>query len=104
MIVNNRRRFLRFLAGSPILASVPAAAWQEAEVLANPQDALNVMEFEAAARKALPPAHYGYMATGVEDDYTLKANHEAYRRIQLRPRRLVDVREVNMHTILFGTD
>ena len=61
------------------------------------------MEFEAAARKALPPAHFGYMATGVDDDATLQANHEAYRHIQLRPRRLVDVREASMRTTLFGT-
>ena len=54
----DRRRFLRFLAGSPVLASVPAAAWQAAGVLSDPKDALNVMEFEAAARKALPPAHF----------------------------------------------
>jgi isopentenyl diphosphate isomerase/L-lactate dehydrogenase-like FMN-dependent dehydrogenase len=104
MIVEDRRRFLKFLMGSPLFASLPAAAWQETAVLANPKDALNVMEFEAAARRALPPAHYGYMATGVDDDYTLKANHDAYRRIKLRPRRLVDVREVSMRTNLFGTD
>jgi isopentenyl diphosphate isomerase/L-lactate dehydrogenase-like FMN-dependent dehydrogenase len=104
MNIDDRRRFLKFLAGSPLLASVPAEAWQEAAVLENPKDALNVMDFEAAARKALPPAHYGYMATGVDDDYTLRANHEAYRRIQLRPRRLVDVREASMRTNLFGTD
>ena len=103
MNIEGRRRFLKFLAGSPLLASVPAAAWQEAAVLANPKDALDVMEFEAAARKALPPAHYGYMATGVDDDSTLRANHDAYRRIQLRPRRLVDVREANTRTSLFGT-
>jgi len=102
MNLQGRRRFLKFLAGSPLLASVPAAAWQEAAVLANPNDALDVMDFEAAARKALPPAHYGYMATGVDDDSTLKANHDAYRRIQLRPRRLVDVRQASMRTNLFG--
>jgi isopentenyl diphosphate isomerase/L-lactate dehydrogenase-like FMN-dependent dehydrogenase len=104
MNIDDRRRFLKFLAGSPLLASLPAEAWQEAAVLENPKDALNVMDFEAAARKALPPAHYGYMATGVDDDYTLRANHEAYRRIQLRPRRLVDVREASMRTSLFGTN
>ena len=104
MTLQNRRRFLKFLTGSPLLASLPAAAWQEAAVLANPNDALNVMEFEGAARKALPPAHFGYMATGVDDDYTLRANHEAYRRIQLRPRRLVNVREASMRTTLFGSE
>src|SRR6516225_2905287 len=74
MNIEGRRRFLKFLAGSPLLASVPAEAWQEAAVLENPKDALNVMEFEAAARKVLPPAHYGFMATGLDDDCTLKAN------------------------------
>jgi isopentenyl diphosphate isomerase/L-lactate dehydrogenase-like FMN-dependent dehydrogenase len=103
MQIPDRRRVLKFLAGSPLLASVPAAAWQEAAVFANPKEALNVMEFEAAARKALPPAHYGYLATGVDDDYTLQANREAYRRIRLRPRRLVDVREASLRTNLFGT-
>ena len=32
------------------------------------------MDFEEAAWRALPPAHWGYMATGVDDDPTLKAN------------------------------
>jgi isopentenyl diphosphate isomerase/L-lactate dehydrogenase-like FMN-dependent dehydrogenase len=103
MQIEGRRRFLKFLAGSPLLASLPAPAWQEAAGLGDPKDALNVMDFEAAARKALPPAHYGYMATGVDDDYTLRANHEAYRHIQLRPRRLVDVREASQRVRLFGT-
>jgi hypothetical protein len=56
--LRNRRNFLRFLAASPLLASLPARAWQTHtldEVLANPKDALDVMDFEAAARKALPP-------------------------------------------------
>src|SRR5260221_13070285 len=105
-----RRRFINFLAGSPLLASLPVEAWAAAD-LAGPQDALNVglndalnvMDFEAAARKALPPAHFGYIATGVDDDLTLKANHEAYQHIQLRPRRLVDVHQVDTKVELFGT-
>jgi (S)-2-hydroxy-acid oxidase len=32
---------------------------------------LNVMEFEALARDALPPAHFGYIATGADDDRTV---------------------------------
>ncbi len=93
---------MKFLAGSPLLASLPVEAWAAAD-LAGPQDALNVMDFEEAARQALPPAHFGYMATGVDDDLTLKANHEAYQRIQLRPRRLVDVRQADTKVELFGT-
>jgi 4-hydroxymandelate oxidase len=88
-----RRRFLEFLAASPLLAQEPKLT---------PADMLNVSDFEDLARKALPPAHFGYMATGVDDDLTLKANHEAYQRIHLRPRRLVGSGDTSMRTTLFG--
>jgi 4-hydroxymandelate oxidase len=104
--LRNRRNFLKFLAASPLFAAVPAAAWQTHtldEVLANPKDALDVMDFEAAARKALPPAHWGYMASGVDDNLTRDANHEAYKHIQLRPRKLVDVSKIDTRVELFGT-
>ncbi len=93
----NRRNFLAFVAGSPLLLGQ-----QKAETLASPADALNVMDFEEAARRALPPAHFGYMATGVDDDATLRANREGFGRIYLRPRRLVDITKVDLRTELFG--
>lgn len=104
----NRRAFLKFLAGSPLFAGFPSllasTLLQSPEsVIASPSDAINVFEFEAAARKALPPAHFGYMATGVDSDATLKANREGYSHYQLRPRRLVDVSRIDMSTELFGT-
>jgi 4-hydroxymandelate oxidase len=34
------------------------------------------MDFEEEARRALPPAHRGYMVAGVDDDLTLRANSE----------------------------
>jgi isopentenyl diphosphate isomerase/L-lactate dehydrogenase-like FMN-dependent dehydrogenase len=92
----NRRRFLQFLAASPLLTRVSA---QQA---ASPAGVLNVMEFEELAHHALPPAHWGYMASGVDDDLTLKANHEAFRHYQLRARRLVDVSKPDLHTDIFG--
>ena len=103
--LRNRRNFLKFLAASPLLASMPARAWQTHnldEVLANPKDALDVMDFEAAAHKALPAAHWGYMASGVDDNLTRDINHEAYKRIQLRPRKLVDVSKIDTRVELFG--
>jgi len=98
----DRRSFLRFLAASPLLA--PGRAWsqQPSAELASPKDALNVMDFEEPAHRLLPSAHYGYMATGVDDDLTLKANREAFKHIQLRPRRLVDVSRTDLRTELFG--
>ena len=92
----SRRRFLRFLAASPALAcaQLPGsllAALQNEPTLRTAKDALNVMDFEAIARKTLPPAHFGYLMTGVDDDATIRANREGYGRIQLRVRRLGDI-------------
>ena len=110
--LRDRRAFLKFLAGSPYIAAlggVSAAAFdtQQAstaigDVIATPKDALDVMDFEALARKALPPAHWGYMATGVDDDLTLNMNREAFHHYQLRARRLVDVAAVDLKTDVLG--
>jgi isopentenyl diphosphate isomerase/L-lactate dehydrogenase-like FMN-dependent dehydrogenase len=103
--LHQRRQFLRFLAGSPLL-SMPAAGWQalpSAGVITDPKDALNILDFEAAARQTVPPAHFGFLATGVDDEATLKANREGFNHIQLRPRRLIDVSRADLRTELFGT-
>ncbi len=112
--LKDRRRFLKFLAASP-LAALPAEAWQSQQTagagaapnyfvpLTNPKDAFSVMDFEDAARRALPEAHFGYMASGVDDDLTLKANREGFQHIELRTRRLVDVSKVDTRVDLFGT-
>ncbi len=94
--MNSRREFLSFLAASPL-------ALAQSEGIANPKDALSVMDFEDAARRAVPIAHFAYITTGVDDDATLKANREGFKKIQLRPRRLVDVSKVDASIDLFGT-
>ena len=111
-----RRRILKFLATSPVLAlgvpewleGVAEGADTESDirrrgVIASPNEALNVFDFELVARQKLPPAHFGYMTTGVDDDATLRANREGFARFQIRPRRLVDVSKVDISTELFGT-
>jgi isopentenyl diphosphate isomerase/L-lactate dehydrogenase-like FMN-dependent dehydrogenase len=70
--------------------------------LTSAKDALKVMDFEELAHSKLPPAHWGYMASGVDDDATLKANLGGFKRIQLRPRRLVDVSKTDLRTEIFG--
>jgi isopentenyl diphosphate isomerase/L-lactate dehydrogenase-like FMN-dependent dehydrogenase len=77
---------------------------QEPGIIAAPDQALNVSDFEACARKAIPPAHFGYLSTGVDDDRTLRENHEAFSRIKLRARRLVDVSHIETTTDLFGVN
>ncbi len=114
MSIRSRREFARFLAGSPLLASTLAAQQDVASfssarggsasgIITDPKDALSVLDFEAAARQALPPAHFGYLATGVDDDATLQANRTGYQQFQLRPRRMVDVSQTDLSVDLFGT-
>jgi isopentenyl diphosphate isomerase/L-lactate dehydrogenase-like FMN-dependent dehydrogenase len=104
----HRREFIQFLAASTVLApSVRAWAQQvsatrDPSLLMSARDALQVTDFEPLARTALPPAHWGYMASGVDDDVTLRENVEAFKRIGLRPRRLVDVSRPDLSTEVFG--
>jgi 4-hydroxymandelate oxidase len=108
--MSNRREFLKFLAASPLLGALPAGLptfGQLAQtgdfIISSPAEALNVFEFEAAARQALPPAHWGYMASGVDNDESLQANLQGFSHYQVRARRLVDVSRIDMSTQIFGT-
>ena len=102
--MSDRRAFLRFLAASPLFAGIPALldAFAQESTLATAEAALDVFDFEAAARKVVPPAHWGYMASGVDGEDTLRANREGFTRYQLRPRRFVDVSRIDLSTELFG--
>ena len=67
-----RREFFRFLAASPLMAYGLREAWaQEPAAVPPVKDVLSVMDFEALAKAKLPPAHWGYMASGVDDNLTL---------------------------------
>jgi isopentenyl diphosphate isomerase/L-lactate dehydrogenase-like FMN-dependent dehydrogenase len=72
------------------------------ELIASPKDAINVFDFEPVMRKNVPPAHFGYMASGIDDEVTLRANREGFLKFQLRPRRLVDVSKVDMSCEILG--
>jgi 4-hydroxymandelate oxidase len=71
-------------------------------VITKAEDALDVFDFEAVARRTLPPAHFGYLATGTDGDDTVRANRESFGRYQLRVRRLVNVAKPDMSVKLFG--
>jgi 4-hydroxymandelate oxidase len=107
--IHHRRAFLRFLAGSPYVAALGGirafaqGAPEIAEAITDPKQALNVMDFEEAARRKMMAGHWAYTVSGVDDDGTLRANREGYQHVQLRPRRLRDATKVDMRTELFGT-
>src|SRR5258707_1138446 len=119
MSQENRRRFLQFLAASPLAGSAgygwaqllpksrvsdPAmwAPMRADELIKSPKEAINVFDFEPVCRENVPPAHFGYMASGIDDEVTLRANREDFLKLQLRPRRLVDVSKVDMSTEILG--
>jgi 4-hydroxymandelate oxidase len=112
-----RRRFLQFLAASPFAGPawaqlapksrlpdpIPWAALEPDKLIKSPKEAINVFDFEPVARQNVPPAHFGYMASGIDDEVTLRANREGFLKFQLRPRRLVDVEKVDMSANILGT-
>ena len=104
----SRRGFLRYLAASPLLGAAPRALGQfdftlTDTLIRSPDEAVNVFDFEPVARNNLTLAHYVYMASGVDDGSTIAANRAGFEKIQLRVRRLVDVREIDTGIELFGT-
>jgi len=110
----SRRRLLQFLAASPLFARnalaeglrpADPADWAPRELdklIADPTQALDVFDFEPVMKKNVPPAHFGYMATGVDDEVTLRANRDGFRKFELRPRRLVDVSKVDISAEILG--
>jgi 4-hydroxymandelate oxidase len=80
------------------------APLQTDKLIKSPKEAINVFDFEAPCRVNVPPAHFGYMASGIDDEVTLRANREGFLKFQLRPRRLVDVSKVDMTTNMFGVE
>jgi 4-hydroxymandelate oxidase len=98
-----RRSLLKFLAASPALAALGSwTARAEDHPLASAADALDVFDFETAAQKIVPPAHWGYLQSGVDGEATLRANQAAFTRYALRPRRFVDVSHIDLGTEVFG--
>jgi isopentenyl diphosphate isomerase/L-lactate dehydrogenase-like FMN-dependent dehydrogenase len=100
---NDRRRFLQFLAASPLFAAAWAHAQRPELTLETVDQAITLLDFENAARRVLPPAHWGYMASGVDDDQTVQANRAGFTHFGLRPRRLVDVTKPDLSVEIFGT-
>jgi len=104
----SRRDFLKWLALSPVLTQAGALVAGEDpaasdHLITSPEQALDVLEFEPVARQKLPPAHFAYLATGVDDDAIIEANRAGFAHWQIRSRRLIDVSHVEQSVQLFGT-
>ena len=101
----NRRKFLQFLAASPLWAAGGFSAFageaarpgtklpdplmwaplNPERLIKSPKEAINVFDFEPVMRANVPPAHFGYMASGIDDEVTLRRNREDFLKFVLRP-------------------
>jgi 4-hydroxymandelate oxidase len=73
-------------AGSPLFASGTISAYgveapsklpdpmiwalADGELIKSPKDGINVFDFEPVTHRNMPPAHFGYMASGIDDEVT----------------------------------
>jgi 4-hydroxymandelate oxidase len=107
-----RRAFLGGLGALPAFGSFAPAQQaapppsllyrREPPPITSAEEVLDVMDFEPLARIALPPAHYGYLATGVDDDLTVVLNHEAFGHYEIRARRFADLSHLDLSRLIFG--
>lgn len=63
---------------------------------------VNISDYQELAKRALPKMYYDYYTGGAEDQYTLRENVEAFHRIMLQPRVLLDVSRINLSTTVLG--
>ena len=104
--IHSKRKFLQFLASSPLFSGLPALAAQRLNdsdyIAESAQWAVNVFDMENVAIQHWRQAHWTYISQGVDDELTLRANREGYERLNLRARRLIDLSGFTMQTELFG--
>ena len=63
---------------------------------------LNLYDFEAIASRTMKKAGWAYYSSGADDEITLRENHSAFHRIWLRPRVMVNVKEIDMRSSILG--
>ncbi len=103
-----RRRLLRFLLQSPLLAA--PALFGPSRVLGRPEfampetldEVLDVFQMQRMAQQKLDLESWHFIVNGADDMRTVEANRHAFDAWQLRVRRLVDVSVVDTSVQLLG--
>jgi (S)-mandelate dehydrogenase len=70
--------------------------------MADLSSAINIEDLRSLARRRLPRAIFDFFDGGAEDEVTLRGNREAFERVRLLPKVLVDVAAVDLRTEILG--
>ncbi|MEE4186372.1 MAG: alpha-hydroxy acid oxidase [Gammaproteobacteria bacterium] len=92
------------LLGTAGLAVLPTTARARPE-LARPaslREVLNIRQLDQLARQQLDDDAYHFIVGAADDGLTKRANREAFERVRIRPRRLIDVTTVDTSVELLG--
>ncbi|HET9664000.1 MAG TPA: alpha-hydroxy acid oxidase [Burkholderiales bacterium] len=73
-------------------------------IFPNVEDAHNIFDLRDMAKRRLPKWLFEFIDRGTEEEVALRNNREAFERIKLRPRMLVDVSERKLDTTLYGKE
>ena len=106
-----RREALRSTGMLVAASAVPLAATAEQEKTSPSQSApaasiepVCLADFEPLAKAKMPVMGWEYVSGGAADELTMKWNKEAFQRIRLKPRVLVDVSKLDTRVTLFGQE
>src|ERR1700735_4996347 len=86
----------------PNLKATPASG--EVSLSAPCTDPIRLSDFEPLAKTKMSAMAWEYVSAGAGDEITMRWNEEAYQRIRLKPRILVDVSKLDTRVTLFGQE
>lgn len=68
----------------------------------NPADLLDLSDFERAAQTVMSPLAWAYVSGGAGDEVTLRWNREAWERLRIAQRTMIDVSQLDTRVSLLG--
>ena len=99
---NALRSLAGFLAGSPLLRGQQDPFRDHSRVPAM-NELLTVFDFEPVAYAKMARENYDYMGHGVESEFTLRRNRQAFEWVELVPRGVANVSSIQTATEILGT-
>ena len=95
------KQLAAFVASSPLVRGQLDLPYTP-ERFPSVEELVNVFEFEPVCKARVARQAYDFVAGGVDNEWTLRRNREAFDKILLRPRMLVNTSKLDLSLTLFG--